>query len=226
MNCNKNKAIIDDGMNPELVRGALLDGIFEIPTIKKPKQLLIPNGITPLSMRNRHDIQREAIGFYEMDIRFADVLRNPQDYIADFGRAMALISPDCSLYRDAPLTVQIANVYRNRAIGHYYQHRGIYVIPQVRWGNDLTYTTKAFPEKIAFLGVEKHSIVAVGTYGCTKTRADKYHFRAGLESMLETLEPEVVLVYGSKSPRIFEEYEHLTHFVHYPDWITRRKAGD
>ncbi len=175
MNTKKQKAITDDGMNPELVRGAMFDGIFEIPIIRKPTHLLIPDGITPLSMRYRHDIQREAIGFHEMDIKFADILRNPQDYVEDFGRGMALISPDCSLYRDAPLTVQIANVYHNRAIGHYYQHHGIYVIPQVRWGNDLTYTTKAFPEKIAFLGVEKHSIVAIGTYGSSQPYAETYH---------------------------------------------------
>lgn len=37
-------------------------------------------------------------------------------------------SLDCSLYCDAPLAVQIANVYRNRAIGYYYQSKGAYVI--------------------------------------------------------------------------------------------------
>ena len=66
-----------------------------------------------------------------------------------------LISPDCSLYRDAPLAVQITNVYRNRALGSYCQRKGVYVIPLIRWGNSLTYTTKVLPEKVAFLGAEK-----------------------------------------------------------------------
>lgn len=226
MKSRKRKAIIDDGMNPELVIGAQFDGIFEIPIIKHPQTIVIPQGITPFSMMHRHDIHEDAIGFYEMDYNFAEVLIAPQDYIEEFSKAKAFISPDCSLYRDAPLTVQIANVYRNRAIGHYYQQHGLYVIPQVRWGNELTYTTKALPEKVAFLGVQKHSIIAIGTYGCSGNRENKYYFRAGLEAMLETLEPEVVLVYGAMSPGIFDEYRRQTQFIHYPDWITRKKAGD
>ncbi|MCD8300317.1 MAG: DUF4417 domain-containing protein [Clostridiales bacterium] len=222
----KRKAIMDDGMNPELVRGARFDGVFEIPIVEKPADIIIPEEIIPFSKIHNNDISKAAVGFYEMDPVFADILISPQDYTEIFSKAMAVISPDCSLYRDAPLTVQIANVYRNRAIGHYFQYRGIYVIPQVRWGNELTYTTTVFPEKIAFLGVEKHSIVSIGSYGCIKSREDKYYFQAGLDAMLETLEPKVVLVYGSKSPKVFDKYENYTHFIQYLDWTTRRKAGD
>ena len=83
------------------------------------------------------------------------------------------------------------------------------------------------PEKVAFLGVEKHSIVAIGTYGCSQTRDDKYHLKAGLEAMLETLEPVVVLVYGSMNKSVFSDYLHATKFVHYPDWTTNaHKGGD
>lgn len=160
------KANLDDGCNPELVAGAAFALPLGIPIIKAPPQIIIPEGITPFSVRHRASSFNEAIGFYENDINFAEVLRSPQIYIDDFGRFKALISPDCSLYRDAPLAVQLTNVYRNRAIGSYYQRRGQYVIPQIRWGNEYTYTTKYFPEKIAFLGVERHSIVAIGTYGC------------------------------------------------------------
>ncbi|MGN0557748.1 MAG: DUF4417 domain-containing protein [Acutalibacteraceae bacterium] len=188
------KANLDDGCNPELVAGATFALPLGIPIIKAPPQIIIPEGITPFSVRHRAPSFNEAIGFYEKDINFAEVLRSPQDYIDDFGRFKALISPDCSLYRDAPLTVQLANIYRNRAIGSYYQRRGQYVIPQIRWGNEYTYTTKYFPEKIAFLGAEKHSIVAIGTYGCFDGRENKYYFSAGLEAMMETLEPQVVLV--------------------------------
>ena len=136
-----------------------------------------------------------------------------------------MISPDCSLYRDAPLAVQITNVYRNRAIGSYYQRKGSYVIPQIRWGNEDTYTTKVLPEKVAFLGAEKHSIVSIGTYGCIQHADDKKHFKAGLEAMLETLEPEVVLVYGSMPDSVFKDYLHLTKFVQYDNWTKRRHGG-
>lgn len=230
----KRKAIIDDGMNSELVYGADFDGYLGIPLIRKPDKLIIPADIVPFTKRNRTNSEKVAVGFYEMDTEFSDVLISPADYIEEFCKQplvtpeniKAILSPDCSLYRDAPLSVQISNIYRNRAIGYYYQSHGAYVIPQVRWGNALTYTTQVLPERAAFLGVEKHSIVAIGTYGCFKTRDDKYHFEAGLAAMMDTLEPKIVLVYGSMNEKVFGPYLKSAQFIAYPDWITRVKGGD
>lgn len=234
MNKAKRKAIIDDGMNPELVRGAHFDGYLGIPIIKRPNEFIVPSDIVPFTKRHRLTGDSAAVGFYEMDTEFSDVLISPENYIEEFCKRplvtpvsiKPLLTPDCSLYRDAPLSVQITNVYRNRAIGYYYQFHGAYVIPQVRWGNALTYTTQVLPERVAFLGVEKHSIVAIGTYGCFKSREDKYHFEAGLSAMMEVLEPEVVLVYGSMNEKVFGPYLKGAKFVAYPDWITRVKGGD
>ena len=221
----KRKAIIDDGMNPELVRGADFDGYLGVPLVKKPDKLIIPTGITPFLYRKRITSETEAIGFNEMDTEFSELLIHPENYVEEF-RNKIIITPDCSLYRDAPLAVQIANIYRNRAIGYYLQSNGAYVIPQIRWGNALTYTTEVLPEKVAFLGAEKHSIIAIGTYGCVHSHNDKCHFKKGLEAMLETLEPEIVLVYGSMPDYIFKDYLNNANFVQYPDWITRQKRGD
>ncbi len=230
----KRKSTIDDGMNPELVHGADFDGYLGIPIIRKPEKFVIPNDIIPFTQRERVNKDNVAIGFYEMDNEFADVLISPEKYVDEFTKQpfvtpvkiKEVISPDCSLYRNAPLAVQITNVYKNRAIGFYYQQRGAYVIPQVRWGNELTYTTKVLPEKVAFLGVEKQSIVAIGTYGCSQTRDDKYHFKAGLEAMLETLEPQIVLVYGSMNRTIFGDYLNYAKFIRYPDWISKIRGGE
>lgn len=220
----KRKTIIDDGMNPELVKGATFDGYLGIPLVKKPKNLVIPTGITPFTCRKRISNDSEAIGFYEMDESFSDLLIHSEKYAEEFKNKI-IITPDCSLYRDAPLSVQINNTYRNRTIGYYLQKNGAYVIPQIRWGNSLSYTSEVLPEKLAFLGVEKRSIVAIGTYGCIQTQSDKVHFKAGLKAMLETLEPEIVLVYGSMPDFIFKEFSGLTKFVQYPDWITRQKRS-
>lgn len=222
----KRKAIIDDGCNPELVAGARFDGILEIPIIEKPDRIIIPKSIVPFSERYKIDDYDVAIGFHEKDIDFAEVLINPESYVKDFRRFSVIISPDCSLYRDAPLSVQVTNVYRNRAIGSFFQRRGCNVIPQIRWGTEYTYTTKYFPEKIAFLGVPKHSIVSIGTYGCIQHREDKYFFKAGLKEMLETLEPEVVLVYGSMPDSVFGDYLHMTRFVQYDNWTKSRHGGN
>lgn len=224
MSKRNRKAIIDDGMNPELVSGADFDGYYGIPVIKKPKEIIIPKSIVPFSKLSKADTFEDAIATYEMDPQFSDLLIHPDNYVEDLKKHI-FISLDCSLYRNAPYAAQVTNVYRSRAIGSYYQRKGVYVIPQVRWGNSLTYTAKLFPERVAFLGVEKHSIVAIGTYGCSKTKDDKYHLKAGLEAMLETLEPVVVLVYGSMNKAIFNDYLNVTKFVHYPDWTTKSHQG-
>lgn len=219
------KATLDDGCNPELVCGADFDGYLGIPIIHKPEKMIIPSGMTPFTYRNRITSDSEAICFHEKDPEFSDVLIHPDDYL-DVFRKHILISPDCSLYRDAPLAVQITNVYRNRALGSYYQRKGACVIPLIRWGNSLTYTTKVLPEKVAFLGVEKHSIVSIGTYGCIQSAADKREFRAGLNAMLDTLEPEIVLVYGAMPDTVFSDFKDRTRFVHYPDWTSRMHGGN
>ena len=219
------KNLIDDGFRADLVSKAFFDGIFEIPIIKKPEKIVIPEGIVPFSLRKRDREHKCFVCFYEHDIRFSDCLSAADNYVEELSEYLGIISPDCSLYIDMPLCLQIANVYMNRAIGHYFQSKGMYVVPNIRWGDERTFTTIELPEKVAFLGAPKHSIVSVGTYGCVKSKEAKYYFREGLIAMLDELEPEVVLVYGSMPRQIFEGLENRTRFVSYPDWITYKKGG-
>ncbi len=44
--------------------------------------------------------------------------------------------------------------------------------------------------------------------------------------MLETLEPQIVLVYGSMNRTIFEDYLNYAKFVRYPDWISKIRGGE
>ena len=221
----RTKATIDDGFQPELVKSADFAGIFEIPMLKRPQIRSLPEGITPFSRRSDAHAMTEALGFFEIDGKFADVLRNPGKYIGEFRRFMAVIAPDCSLYRDAPFAVQLGNVYKRQAIGHYWQESGLNVYPLVRWGSPDTYTTKRFPEAVAFAGIPHDSLIIISTYGCIKSRDDRYHFEAGLAKCLETLTPKIVLVHGAMPERIFAPYAGQVEYHHYNDWISRRKGG-
>ncbi len=217
------KNIIDDGFNSELVKTAFFDGYLEIPIIEKPEKIIIPTAIIPFTKMSRSTDKIEAVHFYEHDIRFADILTSTSEFLPILKEFSAVISPDCSLYRDMPLCLQIANTYMNRAVGHYLQKQGIYVIPNVRWGDERSYTTCELPEKFAFLGVPKHSIVSIGTYGCIKSKENKQYFIEGLEAMLDELEPEVVLVYGGMPDCIFKNFREKTKFVNYPDWTSTKR---
>lgn len=214
-----------DGFNPHWVEQAFFDGIMEIPKIERPKKIYIPEQIVPFTCRNKTDGKESVVCFYEKDKTFADFINNPDKYIGELNKFNGIITADPSLYIDMPLCLQIADVYFNRAVGCFMQSKGMYVIPNIRWGDERTYTTCVLPEKIAFLGAPKHSIVSIGTYGQIKSREDKFYFREGLIAMLDELKPKIVLVYGAMPKYIFEGLENRTHFVDYPDWITLKKRG-
>lgn len=220
----KRKAIIDDGFNPELVAGARLAGIFEIPCIEAPDTIIVPEGFTPWTQRKRAPSTNELLEFFEHDISFAEVLISPEDYTEDILKFPLFTPLDNSLYRDASLAVQIGNIYRSRAIGYYYQRKGANVYPLIRWGDERTYTTCLLPEKVAFIGVEGYSPVVVSSYGCYRSRADKFHFEAGFMAMMDELEPSMVLVHGTISKNLTNKVRDRTELYQYPDWISRMKG--
>lgn len=219
------ETLVDEGFRVSLVETAFFDGKFEIPHIDAPQNILIPAGMVPFSLRERSYDYNDFVCFYEHDINFREILTDTENYVEDLKRFPGVITPDCSLYIDAPLCVQIVDIYLNRAVGHYLQKQGIYVIPNIRWGDERTYTSNELGEKVAFQGVDKHSIVSVGTYGQIKSAESKRYFREGLEAMLDELEPKVVLVYGSMPDSIFGKVKDRTRFVQYLDWTTRMKRG-
>ena len=215
--------LVDEGFRVSLVETAFFDGKFEIPHIDAPKEIIIPEGMVPFSIRERSQDKNDFVCFYENDINFREILINTEEYVDDLKRFPGIVTPDCSLYLDAPLCVQIADIYLNRAVGYYLSQQGLYVVPNIRWGDERTYKSDFLGEKVAFQGVDKHSIVSIGTYGQIKSAESKRYFREGLEEMLKELEPEVVLVYGAMPDKIFGGLYGKTSFIQYPDWTTRMK---
>ncbi len=194
-----------------------------MPHIDAPDKIVIPKGMVPFSQREQDTAHENFVCFYENDIKFRELLTHTEKFVDDLKRFPGIITPDCSLYIDAPLVVQLINIYLNRTIGYYLKQQGLHVIPNIRWGDERTYTTEIFRDKAAFLGVDKHSIVSIGTYGQIKSAESKRVFRDGLIAMLDELEPETVLVYGAMPKSIFGGLEARTRFIQYPDWTSSKK---
>ena len=181
----KIETLVDEGFIVSLIETAFFDGKFEIPHIDAPKDIVVPSGLVPFSRRLRSRDKQDFVCFYEHDVKFRDVLTRTEEYVEELKQYPGVISPDCSLYIDAPLCVQIAGIYLNRAVGYYLSKQGIYVIPNIRWGDERTYSDDLLGEKVAFQGVDKHSIVSIGTYGQIKSSESKRYFREGLIAMLD-----------------------------------------
>ena len=101
------------------------------------------------------------------------------------------LSPDFSLYLDYPISLQIYNTYRNRYCGAYWQSLGVNVIPTIGWRDE-----KSFD--FCFDGVEKGSVVAVGTVGIMNNKDAKELFLKGYNEMLKRIEPSKIIIYGNE----------------------------
>ena len=213
-----------DGFNSKLIETAFFEGSLEIPILDAPREIILPASAIPFSQRKKIKNDTDMIVFYEQDPEFRDFVSIPQNYMAELKNVRIFSTPDCSVYRDMPLIFQLANIAVARSVGYYLQQQGKYVIPNVRWGDKRTYTKTLFDCIPSFSGIPENGIVSIGTYGCSQSKEDKYFLEAGLDAMLEELNPKAVVVYGSYNTKIFGKYEKYTYFHHLPDWISLKKG--
>lgn len=181
-----------------LVKNATYDNFLEIPCLKseaqKPLKLVVFS-------KAIHTKEYEAwVHFYEDDAAFERIWNNPNVYLPILKKFRGVITPDFSVYRDMPLVMQQWNIYRSRAIGHWLQENGVSVIPNIRWGDERTF-------ELSCAGVKKHGVIAVGSHGCIKLVNDRKFFIDGLKYIMDTLKPEVLVVYGTTPDEIFKTYK-------------------
>lgn len=186
-----------DVFNAFLVAFATYAGLFEFPIIKPTYD--IPNRLIAFSKAISCKDYNQWVHFYEDDHLFERIWRNPQKYLDILKKYNGVILPDFSLYRDMPFAMQIWNIYRSRAIGHWLQSNGIKVIPNIRYGDRRTY-------KICCDGISKNCVIAIGSHGTIKHVADREIFVAGLDQVVKCLQPSTIVVYGSVPDSIFKKY--------------------
>lgn len=214
---------IDDGFHAWLVGSADFERLLEMPKMALPKRMEIPHNLIPFSKRAYTENFSEYVHFYEHDVVFHNFLENPEQYVQALYRFPGIITPDCFLYRDMPLIPQLCNIYINRAAGCYLQEQGINVYPNLRWGDERSYRPLFTDVPFAFLGVEKHGIVAVSTYGCIRGNENKRHFHEGFHAMLKYLKPEIVLIHGAMPSDVFSDMPSNLYIVHYMDWTAQKR---
>lgn len=185
---NKNRNNCKDVFNAFLVSDATYSGLYEFPELKPT--YYIPNKVISFSKAISSKDYNQWIHFYEDDYLFERVWRNPKKYLKIIKRFNGVILPDFSLYRDMPLSMQIWNIYRSRAIGYWLQDNGVKIIPNIRFGDFRTYG-------ISCDGIEQHSTVSIGTYGNIKNKEDREIFLTGLDVVVKILNPSTIVVYGT-----------------------------
>ena len=206
----------DDGLRPELLEQAFYDGIFEIPHLEPITNIVEPAGLVPFSKRKL--AKNRFVHYYEHEAHYQKFTNHPEHFLNELSLHPGVISPDNSILVEAPLCAQIANLFISRRNASFLQRNGIFQIPNVRWGDERTFTTVELPEAIAFVGIPHNSIVSIGTYGCCQTQDEKRLMHLGIIEMLKILRPLVVVVYGSMPKDVFSDLPYEPKFLRFDNW--------
>jgi len=163
-------------------------GFFEMPRIEaQPISLDNLKLIRFSSTVKSENKDRDAtVHFFEPDDRFDEVWNNPPKYLDELRQYKQVLSPDFSLYVNAPLSAQLINTYRSRWCGRFWQENGLIVIPTVSWSS-----TRSF--EFCFDGLPEQAILAVSTLG---VRDHEELFMNGFRYMLRRLIPLEIICYG------------------------------
>lgn len=186
-----------DVFKSKLVKDAYFSSVLEFPLLEKTD--FKPIRAIPFDKALKSRDTDQWVHFYIHDYCFERIWNNPVQYLNSLKKFNGVITPDFSLYREMPLVMQMWNTYRNRTIGYWLQSNGVNIIPNIRWGDERTYS-------FAFEGIEKGATVAISTNGCIQKKVDRKYFIDDLEKMVEELEPKTIVNYSRTPNDIFSIY--------------------
>ena len=182
--------------NPLFMRnGFETVGKWDIPLVKKQKLDLADIQLVACSDTRANDNEvnkTRGVHFFVDDFRFEGIYTNPERTLDKYSQYTFLLTPDFSLYSDMNYWRQLESVAKNRWVGAYWQSFGLKVIPTISWSD-------AYSFDFCFDGVEQNAIVAIGMVGCKKNKND---FLCGYDAMLEKLNPESIIVFGTPFPEM------------------------
>lgn len=162
-------------------------GFWELPTFIRQDE--VPNDLIGFNYVMNTDISGYGVHFYVDDYQFERVWNDPDKYIPYLKKAQCVLMPDFSLYMDMPLPMKLWNVYRSRAMAHYWQRNGIKVIPSLIWADEKSY-------KYCFEGIPKGSIVSVSTVGVKNNDDAMKIWSEGMDAAIKRIRPSMILLYG------------------------------
>lgn len=179
----------DDAYNLRITNRAHCAGPWDFPPIHFDETIEPPPDLIGFNYAKTNRDKNVGIHFFLDDYQFERVWRRPESYTRMLSQYWAVLTPDFSTYLDMPLPMRLWNMYRSRALGHWWQRQGIPVIPTLQWSDE---TSLAY----SFNGLPHGGIVAVSTVGARKTPEAEDNWRKGIEAALVELAPHHVIHHG------------------------------
>ncbi len=138
------------------------------------------------NLNNKHNNSDKIVLPFTYDKKILRYWNDPFKYIPVLQTAMAVGTPDYSVYPSMnPIEIS-HNIYQNRWLGCLWQTYGCRAIPTIAWALPNTFD-------ICFSGVEYGSIVIISTVGCVE---HQFEFMQGYDEMMTRINPQLIIVYG------------------------------
>lgn len=178
-----------DNFKFDLIENSILQGKYGIPLIKPCE--IVPGEIIPFdkALKEKHP-ENKFIHFYINDFFFDRIWSMPYKYINLFKKFAGVISPDFSMFLNAPNAFNIFQHYKKQTLSHFWQMHGINVISSFGAAGVASY-------EWCFDGLPYNSIIAISTIG-----VDKNPFLDAVKELFKRLSPKLLLVYGKNFPEL------------------------
>ena len=148
----------------------------------------------------------KAVHFFLDDYQFQRLWNNPEKYIEKLKRYEVVLTPDFSPYADMPMATQIFNHYRKHWVGALLQEYGVKVVPTIRASRD----ERSFEWYLD--GEPKGGVVCISSMWTADEEAREYFMRE-FNTMVETLKPEKIYVYGNEVEGLKGNIEYIQPFT-------------
>jgi len=178
---------------PELAPVSDIDGMIEFVSF---------NRLKTLRQRSRYGVH-----FFIDDYQFDRLWQRPEVYLQMFQECKCVLTPDFSLYTDAPYSMQLWKHYQKQWLGCYMQSAGIRTIPTLGWSDERSF-------EFCFEGIPNNGTVAVSSVGVMNSAQTKDFFKKGFGRAIEVLTPSTVLFFGKIPEGIKVGRFKILHYPH------------
>ena len=177
-----------------------------------------PSELLPFSkaINSTRNLQSTTIHFFSPDDTAERIRRCPRRYVEFFKRTAGIIGFDFSVHSDMPIVKQKAQMNDNLSLTYFFADNGIPIDPNLRCG-----VSELLPEFLR--AIPSHSIIAISPHGFNKEFREKCEWHVFLDIILKELEPPKVLVHGTLSKQILQDFHGSTEFVFYKPWRRPQK---
>lgn len=182
------------------------EGYYDIPIIKPVKKLPAIKEWIPFNyVLSDDEPEGKAVHFFIDDYQFERIWKNTDAYVDKLKQYVCVASPDFSPYGDMPMALQIFSHYKKHWVAAFLQDRGVTVIPTIR--------ASTHPNSFDwYLDGEPHGgIVLISSMWSGEDDIQPV-FEREYNTMLETLKPKKIYVYGKETIPLAGNVEYIKSF--------------